>query len=372
MSIAGNELQQTINSLLIAFKDCNRIKNSDLRKLVDLSVALYACSNGEGGETGDIQHNATENIQGGSLFERFHLTQEQYNNLEFLTNKVDSLDDEGYTEGDEFISFYTTVKAVNDGLKVNIETGSSITTVPLGGIPAGTNIQNRTFESLLIQAMIVYQNPQFTSFSMSQASLIEVGDTLSGTKTFTWSTNNNGNINTNSLLIRDVTANTVLGSGLANDGIETLNIGTITNTSTITRNWRIEGLNTNSIGFNSNNYTVNSIYPIFYYVSNTPPIANQALIDSGIKQVVPSDGTLNITFGAVGQYLWFAHPASMPTKTKWYVNALNNGNIGTISDLFNAPTTVNITTVLWNGIPYKIYISNNPTTTSGNMELKNS
>ena len=156
MSIACNELQQTINSLLIAFKDCNRIKNSDLRKLVDLSVALYACSNGEGGETGDIQHNATENIQGGSLFERFHLTQEQYNNLEFLTNKVDSLDDEGYTEGDEFISFYTTVKAVNDGLKVNIETGSSITTVPLGGIPAGTNIQNRTFESLLIQAMIVY------------------------------------------------------------------------------------------------------------------------------------------------------------------------------------------------------------------------
>jgi hypothetical protein len=121
MSIACNELQQTINSLLISFKDCNKIKNSDLRKLVDLSVSLYACSNGGGGETGDIQHNATENIQGGSLFERFHLTQEQYDNLEFLTNKVDSLDDEGYTEGDDFISFYTTVKAVNDGLSLKVD-----------------------------------------------------------------------------------------------------------------------------------------------------------------------------------------------------------------------------------------------------------
>ena len=36
MSIACNELQQTINSLLISFKDCKKIKNSDLRKLVEL------------------------------------------------------------------------------------------------------------------------------------------------------------------------------------------------------------------------------------------------------------------------------------------------------------------------------------------------
>lgn len=266
------------------------------------------------------------------------------------------------------------LKPYNFFIPKNLQFNNNVAnaTIQVGGISPNTVLANKTVKEILIQMLVVYQNPQFTLFSMSQASLIEVGETLSGTKTFTWSTNNNGNINTNSLLIRDVTANTVLGSGLANDGTETLNIGTITNTAPITRNWRIEGVNTNSIGFNSNNYAVNSIYPIFYSVSNTPPVANQALINSGLKQVVPSDGTLNITFGAVGQYLWFAHPASMPTKTKWYVNALNNGNIGTISDLFNAPTTVNITTALWNGISYKIYISNNPTTTTGTMELKNS
>ena len=36
MSIACNELQQTINSLLISFKDCKKIKNSDLRRFVEL------------------------------------------------------------------------------------------------------------------------------------------------------------------------------------------------------------------------------------------------------------------------------------------------------------------------------------------------
>lgn len=118
--------------------------------------------------------------------------------------------------------------------------------------------------------------------------------------------------------------------------------------------------------------TIQGIYPIFFGAVNSVPTANQALIDSGTKQIVQSDSTLNINFGASGQYIWFAHPASSATKTKWYVNALNNGNIGTVSDLFNAPTTVNITTVLWNGIAYKIYISNTPTTTTGNMELKNS
>lgn len=218
-----------------------------------------------------------------------------------------------------------------------------------------------------------YLLPTFSSFSVNISSLLEVGTALSGNKTFSWATTNSSNVAANSLLIRDVTSSTVLGSGLANDGSGILDIGTITNTTPITRNWRIEGTNTNSGSFQSNNYTVNSIYPVFYGVSNSAPTANQSLIDSGTKTVVNSTGTINITFGASGQYLWFAHPASSTTKTKWYVNALDNGNIGTISDLFNTPSTVSTDspTVLWNGISYKIYISNTPVNTTGNMELRN-
>lgn len=40
------EIPQTINELLISFQDCNKIKNSDLRKLVELVSAVNVCSNG--------------------------------------------------------------------------------------------------------------------------------------------------------------------------------------------------------------------------------------------------------------------------------------------------------------------------------------
>ena len=46
MIIECNEIQQTCNELLIAFQDCNKIKNSDLRKLVELVSAVSTCSNG--------------------------------------------------------------------------------------------------------------------------------------------------------------------------------------------------------------------------------------------------------------------------------------------------------------------------------------
>lgn len=44
--IECSEIQQTINQLLIAFQDCNKIKNSDLRRLVELVSAVNTCQNG--------------------------------------------------------------------------------------------------------------------------------------------------------------------------------------------------------------------------------------------------------------------------------------------------------------------------------------
>lgn len=44
--IQCNEINQTVNELLIAFADCNKIKNSDLRLLVELVAAVNQCANG--------------------------------------------------------------------------------------------------------------------------------------------------------------------------------------------------------------------------------------------------------------------------------------------------------------------------------------
>lgn len=260
-----------------------------------------------------------------------------------------------------------------DDLKIDTGANPSITTVDFGGIPAGTDIQNLTFNSILIDAMIAYLYPQFTAKACNYPSTVEVGTTISGSYTFTWAISNGTNIVPNSVNIFDVNANDYLVTGLADDGSQTVTLNSqLLNTNNATQVWQISAENTKSEVVESGNITTTAIYPIFYGVANSQPTANQSLIDGGTKAIVSSTGTLNITFGASGQYLWFAHPSINTTKTKWYVNALNNGNIGSISDLFNAPTTVSITTVMWAGVSYKIYISNIPTTTSGNMELKNS
>lgn len=45
-TIPCNQINQTINDLLIAFQDCNKIKNSDLIKLVNLVAAVRECNEG--------------------------------------------------------------------------------------------------------------------------------------------------------------------------------------------------------------------------------------------------------------------------------------------------------------------------------------
>ncbi len=46
MIIECIEINQVINELLVAFQNCNKIKNSDLRKLVELVSAVNTCANG--------------------------------------------------------------------------------------------------------------------------------------------------------------------------------------------------------------------------------------------------------------------------------------------------------------------------------------
>ena len=46
MTIQCNEISQTVNYLTVAFQDCNVVKNSDLRKLVELVAAVSTCANG--------------------------------------------------------------------------------------------------------------------------------------------------------------------------------------------------------------------------------------------------------------------------------------------------------------------------------------
>jgi len=116
--------------------------------------------------------------------------------------------------------------------------------------------------------------------------------------------------------------------------------------------------------------TIVGILPIYYGTSDSQPTANQTLIDGGTKAVVTSDGTVCITYGSLtSKWLWFATPNTSTTKQGWYEGTTNKGNIGLVSDLFDAPSTssVNSPQSCWTGETYKFYISTISTDTSANL-----
>ena len=102
MIIECNEIQQEINYLLIAFQDCNKIKNSDLRRLVELVSAVNTCQNGGPNYDVTIQetydtpqivtfpinsfHSFSLNVISGSIeYEGFNFPAGSTRNIEYTT-----------------------------------------------------------------------------------------------------------------------------------------------------------------------------------------------------------------------------------------------------------------------------------------------
>lgn len=265
---------------------------------------------------------------------------------------------------------------------------SSPSTVDVGGMPAGTAMSGRKLKAILEEIAVDYLLPAFSAYAITDLpTLFEVGTVINGFRTHTWNITHPGNVQPNSVAIRDVTANVLIGSGLANDGSEVLDIGTIANTVPISRAWRAEALNTNAGAIQSAQRTLASIYPYFFgkvasggaAPGASRPASNQALINSGTKVVALSTGDLSVLFNSTSDdYIWFAIPSSSASKLSWFVDALNTGaiggSVGAGGNLFPAPVTVaiNSPTALWSAVNYKIYVSNYQTAVAVAMQLRNS
>lgn len=298
------------------------------------------------------------------------------NNLQVYNNPVQNLD----VATKQYVDSVSSTSGIYHG--------ASPATITQGGIPAGYVLTNKSFEKILEDMLVVYQNPTFSSFSITgQQTPLEVGMVLNGVKTFTWSTTNSGNISPNTISITNVNTSTSLVSGLSNDGSEVLNIGSITNTTPINQVFRIQATNTHTINFNTT-YSITSKYPCFYgkiasggaISGSNRPSSNQALINSGTKMVLSTNenGTITINFNSTSDdYIWFAVPTIGTLKTKWFETSLNNGviggNISPSGNLFPSPDTVviNDPTSLWSGVSYKIYVSNYQTLSTSNLQMQN-
>jgi len=146
----------------------------------------------------------------------------------------------------------------------SIYTGTSPTTVTVGGLPSGSSVSGQTVSQILQSIIAPYIAPTFASFlTASVPQTVEVGTTLSGVKTFDWQVNINSGV-VPTISIRDQNLGSNIITNTPNDMSEDVTITTIQlNSNGANQTWYGIGNNTSPVGtFNSNNYTVTAR---FYY-----------------------------------------------------------------------------------------------------------
>lgn len=239
--------------------------------------------------------------------------------------------------------------------------------VSIGGLSAGY-VPTGTVQDLLDRMLYPYQAPTFSAFQINgQATVLEVGENIApGNKTFSWSTANAGNVTANSVIIRDLTNNQVLGSGLANDGSEVLATPTnIFKTSNATHSFSIQATNSQGTVF-SRNFDINWRFRRF---AGTIPASSLALLQgvnsvSGLNAVPgisialsdltyakPGTASYNCSGSPDGKYIWFLWDTGLGTASFFS---------GAAPAAFRAAQTVYFTNSLGIGRNYYLYISSNP------------
>lgn len=217
------------------------------------------------------------------------------------------------------LSVPTNVSAFTNDANYAINEYSNSTPMPqtVGGWTAGSTFANASITEMLTGILYPYQQPAFLNFYFNaQATILEVGDTVSVNQTAKWATSFGSNISVNSIAIDDVTGGINLVSGLANDGTESIVLPfSVTKSSATSNVWRVEATNTQGTII-SKDFAINWRWKSFYGTS-----ASTVLDAAGVHGLINSNLDNNFTGNksfAAGDYKWMAYPASMGLKTGFF------------------------------------------------------
>jgi len=187
----------------------------------------------------------------------------------------------------------------------------------VGGAEAGTTFDDKTLQEMFTTILYPYQYPSFTAFSIQgQTSPLEVGDSILADRTFIWNTENDSNINTNSINIYDITGGTTLASSLANDVSELVTMSAITKNSEDSNVFKIESTNSKSQQF-ERSYTVNWHW-CMYYGESTDSTLTENDIEALRANELDTTFTGTYSFNALSNgYKYISYPAVWGTATSF-------------------------------------------------------
>jgi hypothetical protein len=265
-------------------------------------------------------------------------------------------------------------------------------------VPVGTTLQGLT-ELLLLKTF--FPDLIAPTFSLSNdAGIKEVGTIVSFVLTFTfnrgqikgalvsgvWDPNATQNPRAGASVSYTIRTTTQAGNTLTVTGYTVLN-GSNSFTGTVTYAVGPQPLDSKGANFNTplvagtsplQSTSFTGIYPYYWYKSSTQITAAdmKTAIENGTatKVVGVSTGTITINFGATGQYLAFAYPASSTTKTIWFVNAFDFGTIpgGVFGSASTLAVSASTSSPIWSNIDYKIHVTAGLITQTSDMQLRNS
>jgi hypothetical protein len=261
---------------------------------------------------------------------------------------------------------------------------ASPSTISVGGMAPGTLLTGRGLDDILQEILVPYMSPSFSSFSVNVSSPVEVGTTISGTKSFSWSFANAGNVSGGTMCVIDVTLGSPLAINIPTTSPQSVAITSKTFTSCgQAQQWHGVAKNTNGGTFTSLNATVSALYPYYWGIVNAPGPAGAgrpsaanivSLINTGSgvgtchKVLVSSDNIADsnaITFNSTASdYKWLAIPSTVNVKLRWCVTPSDCGAIGGVvspgGNVFPDPVLDQAVTSVspsWT-TNYDIYISN--------------
>jgi hypothetical protein len=206
-------------------------------------------------------------------------------------------------------------------------TPSGETTAQVGGVDIGTDLGTTP---ILIQDLfdrIFYADvaPSFGSFSISgQSTTIEVGTTLSGSKTFTWSIDE-GTGTVSTIDIYDVTAGATLLAGTANDGTQAVTITSVQlNSNGAVQQWKGIANNTDPVEtVDSSNFTVTGRYYRFYGPASAEPSNSTEVRALASSAFHTGSTTFTLNTGTTEINFYVALPPSVTITSVTDLDALN-------------------------------------------------
>lgn len=207
-------------------------------------------------------------------------------------------------------------------INADIASGSSLqypqadlSTVSINNIPAGTDLSGYYLWELLKNIYAPFISPVFTSFSMSgQNTTVEVGDTLTGLKSFTFGFSNS-NVLANTLDIIDVTnSNTALVTDQPiTSPINNVNIGSVSYNTLITHTWKATATDSENNDFSSSNFNISWKFKK-YYGTSTNTVLSAAQIQALATGTLSSTTPGSYSFAA-GGYKYICLPESSPNPS---------------------------------------------------------